>query len=429
MATTTSQPVTETVEPYTEQEPFLWDKHRYYGFISGVGAGKTACGVMRTAVNADLWNRGSMGAIVAPSTYQIKNFIFPVMSEFGLRRRWEFNGFQAEEPGFQTPDGGRILILSANDDRTVERLAGLNLAYWWLDEAKETPQRARDVLRERLRKGNYRNGYITTTPNGYDHNYDFFVGDPEEDKELTESEYGSATLYEGYGDRLCVAHVPSWANPHNPEDYNEEMKRLPEDIRRQQAEGYFVEFKGLVYQWFDRSEHLVDEIDANVHRVFYGVDWGNRNPFAMVACGISNRGELIVQDVVYQTGLDYDEQVAVATELQNEYGAGPVYCDSAEPAAINMLKRRGLDAQKAVKDVLPGIQYVSAQRDNFRVVGHRCESLVQEFEAYRYPDDETNENPIDANNHALDALRYAIFTHAQKGGLSTGIEPIEGNIW
>lgn len=414
-----TQTVTEAIEPYHEQEPFLWDSHRYYGFISGVGAGKTATGVMRTVVNAEIWNRGEMGAIVAPSTRMIKNAIFPVMHEFGIRDRWDFTGFQAEEPGFHTPDGGRIVILSADNERTVERLANLNLAYWWLDEAKETPKRARDVLRERLRKGDYRNGYITTTPNGYDHNYDFFVGEPEEDGELTKTQWGAATMYEGYGDRLCVAHVPSWANPHNPDDFKEEMKNLPEDIRRQQAEGHFVERKGLVYPWFDPEEHCIGEVEANVRRVFYGLDWGKVNPFSILAIGETTRDELVVLDMEYETGLDYQEQVKLAMSMQDRHGPGPIYCDSAEPAAIDMLKKSGLNAQKSVKDLLPGIQYVSAQCERLHVVMPECESLLHEFNAYHYPDDEESEKPVDADNHALDALRYALMTDS--GGASIGM--------
>ena len=235
MGRDTSETTTE-ISPYEEQEPFLWDRHRYYGFISGVGAGKTAVGVMRLALNAELWNKGSMGAIVAPSTRMIKNAIFPVMSEFGLRERWDFTGFQAEEPGFHTPGGGRVVILSADNDRTVERLANLNLSFWWLDEAKETPKRARDVLRERLRVGNYRNGFVTTTPKGYDHNYDFFVSEPEEDDDLEKYAYGQGSIYES-SDRLCVAAVPSWANPHTPEDYHEERIWQRDAIRSRRQVG------------------------------------------------------------------------------------------------------------------------------------------------------------------------------------------------
>lgn len=428
MATTTQRPA-EEIEPYHEQEPFLWDKHRYYGFISGVGAGKTGIGGMRTALNAEYWNRGEMGAIVAPSTRMIKNAIFPVMKEFGLRQRWKFTGFQAEEPGFHTPDGGRIVILSASDERTIERLAGLNLAFWWLDEAKETPKRARDILRERLRKGDYQNGYITTTPNGEDHNYDFFKGDPEADGELETYDWGKGTIYEGYDDRLCIAHVPSWANPHNPDEFKEEMRSLPDEIRRQQAEGLFVERKGLVYGWFDPQKHVTpydpeesppiqEAIQANPQRYLYGVDWGRTHPFAIVVIAETDTNELVIVDEVYQTGLDYNEMVSVAQNLQERYSPGRWYCDPAEPAAIDMFQKAGLDATDAENAILPGIQYVSAQRDRLRILS-RCENTIAEFRSYHYPDGVDDETPVDANNHLLDSIRYCLFTDT--GGPSVGM--------
>lgn len=416
----TARVESEPAEPYEEQEPFLWDSHRYYGFISGVGAGKTATGVMRTVVNAEIWNRGEMGAIVAPSTRMIKNAIFPVMREFGIRDRWDFTGFQAEEPGFHTPDGGRIVILSADNDRTVERLANLNLAYWWLDEAKETPKRARDVLRERLRIGNYRNGYITTTPNGFDHNYDFFVGNPRDDGELTESAWGEATIYEGYDDRLCVAHVPSWANPHNPDDFKEEMKNLPEEIRLQQAEGQFVERQGLVYPWFDDSK-IIGGVDANFQHVFYGVDWGHTNPFAIVAWALTSQNEFVAIDEVYATGFDYDDMLDAARYLQEQYRRGTFWCGPDEPAAIKMFTRAGLDARPAVNDVLPGIQYVSSLREDLKVLD-RCQDLINEFNSYHYDDDSDSENPVEVNDHLMDATRYALFSEYQEGGHSVGVE-------
>lgn len=428
MEATTRKSIAEAVEPYKEQEPFLWDRHRYYGFISGVGAGKTATGVIRTAINAEVWNPGEMGAIVAPSASHIKKAIFPIMRKFGLRERWEYNSPQAEEPGFITPEGGQIFVLSASDEKTTERISNLNLAFWWIDEARETTKRARDILRERLRVGQYRNGCITTTPWGFDHNYDFFKGDPEEDEELESygwGDYEPTTIYEGYDDRLCVAHVPSWANPHNPKDFREEMRNLPEDIRQQQAEGLFVEFKGRVYPWFDRKKHVVDEVKSNYRQVFYGLDWGRRNPFCILAVALTNRNEYAVLDMVYKTGLDYDQQVAEATTFYENYGPGSIYCDSAQPAAINMLKRDGIDARKSVKDLRSGIQYVSSLQDELKVVGGNCEELIQEFGAYRYPEDEREEEPVDANNHALDSLRYALMSHAKHGGRSTGVVPLE----
>ena len=333
-----SSETTTEISPYTEQEPFLWDSHRYYGFISGVGAGKTAVGVMRLALNAELWNRGSMGAIVAPSTRMIKNAIFPVMSEFGLRQRWDFTGFQAEEPGFHTPGGGRVVILSADNERTVERLANLNLSFWWLDEAKETPERARNVLKERLRVGNYRNGFITTTPKGYDHNYDFFVGDPQEEGTLEKHTHGEAVIFESEN-KLCIGEVPSWANPHTPEDYHEEMKDLPDEVRLQQAEGKFVQMGSGVYTK-DMFDWIQPEKVADTVQPMIGVDpavqadskraHDDDSDFWAVtlAYWYPNESELYVADTAQKRGMTLQEGVSFIQSIVNQVESPQVVVES-----------------------------------------------------------------------------------------------------
>ena len=48
-----------------------------------------------------------------------------------------------------------------------------------------------------------------------------------------------------------------------------------------------------------------------------------------------------------------------------------------------------------------------------------CQPLITEFNQYQYPEgDSTKDKPVDANNHALDAVRYALFTHLKGGGHS-----------
>ena len=46
------------------------------------------------------------------------------------------------------------------------------------------------------------------------------------------------------------------------------------------------------------------------------------------------------------------------------------------------------------------------------LINKKCVNLISEFEMYSYDDDKgernENENPIKANNHALDALRYLV---------------------
>lgn len=230
----------EKIEPFEEQTPFVYDKEkRYYGFVSGSGAGKTAAGVARTELNASEWNPGAMGAIIAPTGRMIKNNIIPLMRKFGYLQEWEYKSSHSDEPGIHVsgPNGGRILLLSASDERTIEYLNGLNLAYIWMDEHRDIPSRATEIAVQRLRAGNYRNMYITTTPRGKNHTHAFFVGDHDPD----EYSWGEATIYET-DDRLCVGGVPSYANPHTPDDYKDSLgEDLPDEIRAQEVQGQFVE--------------------------------------------------------------------------------------------------------------------------------------------------------------------------------------------
>ena len=175
-ATSTKSSSKTHLGPYKEQEPFLWDDKRYHGFVAGVGSGKTHIGIGRVAKNVEKWNAGYMGAILAPASRMIKDTIIPLMREYNLLGEdgaWNYQSSYAEEPGIHAPNGSRVLILSADNQRTIERLKGLNLAWAWIDERAEVPKRAQQILQQRLRIGNYRNLFETTTPKGKDSVYDF----------------------------------------------------------------------------------------------------------------------------------------------------------------------------------------------------------------------------------------------------------------
>jgi len=222
-----------------EQQAFCSSKKRYLGYVSGVGAGKTFGGILRTILNMERWNPGEMGAIVAPSRQMIINVIIPQMRDMGLfdTHDYQYNSAHSDEPGIHAPNGSRALMLSADNSRTIERLRGLNLAWAWMDEEAVIDPRAREILQQRLRTGNYRNLYITTTPKGKNHTYDFFVGDVDAEKE----QLGAGVKYYT-DDRMAIVGVPTGRNPHTPEDYKDAMLTdMPEDIAAQEVQGEFVE--------------------------------------------------------------------------------------------------------------------------------------------------------------------------------------------
>ena len=396
--------MTDNVEPFEEQEPFLWDRHKYYGYISGVGAGKTVAGLMRTALNATRWNPGEMGAIIAPTTTMIKDVIIPLMRELGLLNRWDYKSQHTEEPGIHTPEGGRILILSADNTRTIERLAGLNLAYWWLDEGARVPSRALEILEQRLRTGRYRNGYVTTTPMGRDHIHDFFIDDEAGD----ERAYGEATLHE-HDERLSILRVPSFANPHTPQDFKDQMAEKEGQVYDQEVMGEFVDFEGLVYKWFG-SDHVVadDDLPTDYDRTIYGLDWGGTAPTAIIVLRQTGDDWYAV-DEFYERRVVNETIVSELERMEREYGPGPIYCDSNEPRAIERLSREGFNAIEAEKSVETGIRHVSSLRENL-YVARSCTNTRNEFASYQYKDGGDSDDVLKENDHLMDALRYALFT-------------------
>lgn len=345
------------IGPYHEQEPFLWDDKRYHGFVSGVGSGKTHIGIARVAKNVEQWNPGEMGAIVAPASRMIKDTILPLMREYGLIGEggaWEYQSSYAEEPGIHAPNGARVLILSADNSRTIERLKGLNLAWWWIDERAEVPTRAQRILEQRLRIGEYRNGFITTTPKGKDSVYDFFVGDVD----ASTREYGEGTLYES-ADRRAIVGVPTSANPFTPQDYKDSMDDLPDAIKAQEVEGEFVEIGSGVF-----TKDMLTFVQAN---------------------------ELPPRDLNYIASVDVGVETDSARAEDNDTDYWAVTLGGVDPLephlyVIDTLRERGMTLKQ-------GVEWIQSI---MRTLPQSTQVYVESVQAQRWLRDELSDKGINA---------------------------------
>jgi hypothetical protein len=72
------------------------------------------------------------------------------------------------------------------------------------------------------------------------------------------------------------------------------------------------------------------------------------------------------------------------------------------------------------KDVEAGISCVQELLKQGRIHVHAsCENLINEFETYSYPEKKPDKNeyeaPIKENDHAMDAIRYALYMNEGKG--------------
>lgn len=385
-------PVNETLEAYAEQEQFLSSQETYHGFISGIGAGKTAAGIIRVLLNVQYWNPGETGMIIAPTVPALRNVIIPELRKWNVLNLCEY---KASENLLVFPNGSRVILESADNERKIDRLRGPSIAWFWMDEAAVIDKQAWDILLGRLRTGEYRNASITTTPKGFNWVYDRFG--PDEERPQTNS----------------ILKVPSTANPHTPDDYkNQIIEEFEGSFYEQEVLGAFTHFEGLVYPWFG-EDHLTDEPPDDYDEVIYGVDWGFSNPAVVLA--VTREGDRwTVVDTWYETRCTTGDQATAVKDMQGRWGPGPIYCDPSEPSDIEEFHREELAARPAANDVTPGIKHVSSLRDELRVV-RTCQPVRNEFNQYQYKDDDEKDAPIKQNDHAMDALRYALFTHMATG--------------
>lgn len=173
---------------------------------------------------------------------------------------------------------------------------------------------------------------------------------------------------------------------------------------------------------------IIDEIPHEARLERYGLDFGYTNdPTAIVAIYYFNGG-YILDEIAYDYGMS-NKMIADTILLQPK---ALTIADSAEPKSIDEIKRYNitmLPADKGSGSVNQGIQYVQAQSIS---VTKRSINLIKEYRNYVWITDRDGKIlnvPIDINNHAMDALRYAIASLKPKKKTNTpavvqgGIKP------
>lgn len=380
------------------QKQYLNHGETYHAIITGIGAGKTTALIQRIILNAEVWNPGYTGVVVVPTVPSLRNVLIPELRKWGYL---EYGTWKPSQNRWELPNGSVVIFESADNDRKIQRLRGPNIGWFGMDEPSTIPSNAWDVMVGRLREGDYINAFVSGTPKGFNWVYTKFV---DEDERLD-----SVNLVTG---------VSSHDNPHLPDVYTDEIIEQHEGrYYEQEVLGEFTAFEGLVYPWFG-SEHLIGEPPENYDEVVYGVDWGFKNPSVVLA--IARQGDRwVVVDEWYESRCTTPDHRKAVESLQDIWGPGPIFCDPSEPANIEAFQREGLDARGAVNDVTPGIQHVSEHRDDLRVAEY-CQSVRNEMNQYQYKDDDAKDDPVKQNDHSMDALRYALFSHHEEIGNSGG---------
>lgn len=233
---------------------------------------------------------------------------------------------------------------------------------------------------------------LTSTPNGFNHFYD---------------KYNEALNNEMW----FVSHATSYDNPHNDEEeLNRLKKEKDQDVFAQEYMADFRKIQGLVYKDFSRDVHVYDDTAVFTKKILLaGIDWGFTNPLAMLKIYVDGDGVFFVDDEYYQTGKTTEEAIEYLKTWNPQY----TYPDPAEPDRCEILRRSGFYVKDVNKSVKVGIDKVRELIRNRRLFIHkRCVNTINEIESYRYDEKLSKEEPVKENDHAMDALRYALFMYS-----------------
>ncbi len=154
---------------------------------------------------------------------------------------------------------------------------------------------------------------------------------------------------------------------------------------------------------------IVDELPMR-GELFCGQDFGYAVPAATVRVEYYE-GAIYADELIYETHKTNPELV----EFYNSVGMSKsieIFCDNAEPKTIEEIYRYGYNVKPADKDVWAGIQKIKSMP---LYITKRSHNLIAEIKNYKWKTDKDGiikptEEPVKVNDHALDALRYAVFT-------------------
>ncbi len=146
---------------------------------------------------------------------------------------------------------------------------------------------------------------------------------------------------------------------------------------------------------------------------YFGLDFGfSQDPTAGIRCYIVDN-TLYVSHEAFKKNLEIDDTGAFLEQKLPDLKQYVVYADCANPILISFLKRqryRIKAVKKGVGSVEDGVAYLKSF-DKI-VVHERCENLINELMNHRYKVDERSGIIstifVDADNHGIDALRYAL---------------------
>ena len=386
---------------FPEKFKGLFEPYRFKIFYGGRGGAKTT----QFAIALILLSLQETCTILACREYQtsIGKSVHAVLKQEIVRLGLQ-EYFTITEDKIVSHTGTQFIFAGiANNIDNIKSIP--NIKYCWVEEANSVSQRSWDVLIPTIRAANSEiwvsfNPYLDTEPAWKE-----FV---------LKQRPNSLVVKVGWQD-----------NPWFPKELLEELVHLKETDYEKYLNVWEGEPLSLSDAIIYKGKFFVEEFTAPEKADFlHGMDFGySADPMAMIRCFVQD-AILYIDYEAYAHGVELDEYgpyiESIPTGKRWKW-----YADSANPDNINLIRRQGysieaVNKSKNTNSVEGGISHIRAYR---KIIVHpRCKNTINELSKYCWKTDKISGDiqpvPKSGNDHAMDALRYALSKYISKGTMT-----------
>lgn len=390
----------------------FWDiqqhGHTFYWFAGGRGSTKSS--FVGVDIPLLLMQHPHCHAVVLRKVRNtIKNSVYPQI-QWGIERlgvldRYKF--ITSPHEITYTPTGQKILFFGLDDPAKVKSIK-LPFGYVgivWFEELDQFSgiEEIRNVLQSLLRGGSTYWVFCTYNPPKSRNNWvNEEIMTDDADRFVHHSTYLQVPR-DWLGEQFILE--------------AEKLKAKSEILYRHE---YLGEVTGTGGAVFDNVEDMAmsDELVGNFDRLYYGLDFGFAvDPLAFVGMHYDTKHEdLYIFDEIYQQKLT---NAKAAQMILQKIGNKHIIADSAEPKSIAEMKAAGVfisGAKKGPDSVDYGVKWLQGRRRIY-IDKRRCPNTYREFVSYEYERNRAGQYISaypDANNHAIDAVRYGLWRVMQR---------------
>lgn len=196
----------------------------------------------------------------------------------------------------------------------------------------------------------------------------------------------------------------------------ERMRERDPDYWRVFGEGQKAVFtaRQIFTNWTFKPLSEFPEFDRNIEGVI-GLDFGYTNHPTAAAYIVRKGDTIYIHELIYKTGLTNSD---IIDELKHlGYSQTLIFYDAAEPKSGEEMKRLGMYVKAAVKGTGSINAGISLLKEFDIVVSQESKNIIKEYHSYYWEElrDGTIINkPMDRFNHAMDAIRYGVYSQYSK---------------